>query len=89
MAAKRRRFRSNYFGPKVKRPKTFELPKLGHRLLRFSTGSGKASVGDVMMCLLLEHWEELTEERITAVAKRFSDKGYQEGVLRRLREAAV
>lgn len=71
MAAKtQKRFRSNYFGPKVKRPKTFELTKRGHKLLKEATKRCRCSVGDLVEFFLIANGDEAEPNRMAAIAAK-------------------
>jgi len=67
--AKRRRYRSNVFRPKVKKPLSFELTKRGRKHLTEAMHYGEVSLGDLIEFYLMRFGAPAPEE-IKATADR-------------------
>lgn len=71
MTQKRRRFRSNVFRPKVKKPLSFELTRRGRRQLNVVMMRCEVSLGDLVEFFVREYGDAASVEAIerTAAAK--------------------
>jgi hypothetical protein len=65
----KRRYRSNRFAPKVKRPFSFELTKYGRRRLLDVMDAGEISLGDLVEFFLRRYGDEVSIAAVDATVR--------------------
>lgn len=70
---KRRRYRSNVFHPKVKKPLSFELTRRGRKQLDAAMRRGEVSLGDLVEYFLNEIGDDISLERIQQTAEEVAE----------------
>lgn len=89
MARKQKRFRSNLFQPKVKRPLSFELTKLGHARKEAAMNRCQASLGDVVEALFALSGDQLTPELLTEIVASYEAGRKRRKVVAKLAQPAA